>query len=292
MQVEETRGDETRGDERRREETRGGAMRARLPAFLAAVVLAACGSNGNAQTMTEPSPSPGPVQSEPPATEDQPGTMQATVESATNDPVRSITVGGMGAEYGPPDRCVVDIGVEVQRATVREASDAAAAAADSMVGALVANGVPADGIQSSDFSINPVHDQYMYNIISGYAVHLGYRVIMPDIGEVGGALAEAIAAGGDSVRAWGVRFEGDPAGLTDSARIDAWTDVRARAEATAELAGEPLGQVLDVHEKILVTSPQGMMQGGEGDSASFDIPVSPGVVGVVVLLTVTYAVGN
>jgi hypothetical protein len=35
-----------------------------------------------------------------------------------------------------------------------------------------------------------------------------------------------------------------------------------------------------------------MMQGGEGDSASFDIPISPGVVGVIVLLTVTYAIGT
>jgi len=35
-----------------------------------------------------------------------------------------------------------------------------------------------------------------------------------------------------------------------------------------------------------------MSQGGQGDSASFDIPVSPGVVGVVVLLTVTFAIGE
>lgn len=76
------------------------------------------------------------------------------------------------------------------------------------------------------------------------------------------------------------------------ARQEAWTDVKARAEATADLAGEPLGVVLDVHEKVLVTSPQGMMQGGEGDTASFDVPVAPGVAGVIVLLTVTYAIGD
>ena len=60
----------------------------------------------------------------------------------------------------------------------------------------------------------------------------------------------------------------------------------------AELIGEPIGAVVDVHEKVLITGPQGMVQGGEGDSASFDIPASPGVTGVVVLLTVTFAIGD
>jgi hypothetical protein len=35
-----------------------------------------------------------------------------------------------------------------------------------------------------------------------------------------------------------------------------------------------------------------MRRCGEGDSASFDISISPGVVGVIVLLTVTYAIGT
>jgi hypothetical protein len=51
-----------------------------------------------------------------------------------------------------------------------------------------------------------------------------------------------------------------------------------------------LGPVLDAHEKVLITSPQGMGQGGEGDSASFDVPISPGLSGVVILLTVTFGV--
>lgn len=63
-----------------------------------------------------------------------------------------------------------------------------------------------------------------------------------------------------------------------------------RAQETAKLAGVTLGEVLDVHEKVLVSTSRGMYQGGEGDSADFDIPVSPGVSGVVVLLTVTFEV--
>lgn len=90
----------------------------------------------------------------------------------------------------------------------------------------------------------------------------------------------------------GMRFEVDPAGLIETARERAGADVSARAESLAGLAGEPLGDVLDVHEKVLVSTSQGMCQSGEGDSVSFDISVSPSVAGVVVLLTVTYATGG
>lgn len=217
---------------------------------------------------------------------------EALARAAPAVAVQTIVVGGMGAEYGPPDHAVVDIGVEVRRASVVEASAGAASAAAAMVDALVAAGVPEADVQTSDFRVEPNHDPSDYLSIVGYSVHLGYRVTMPDVGAVGAVLADAVQAGGDSVRARGVRFGGDPAGLMETARQAAWADVSQRAASTAELAGEPLGEVLDVHEKVLVTTPQGMMQGGEGDSASFDIPVSPGRVGVVVLLTVTYAIGD
>jgi uncharacterized protein YggE len=205
---------------------------------------------------------------------------------------RSITVGGMGADYGPPDRSVVDIGVSALRPTVAEASSEATRAGASMLAALAEAGVPEAGIQTSQFSVNPYMDQYDYSRIVGYEVNVGYRVTVSEVADLGRVLAQAIEAGGDSVRAWSIGFEGDPDQHMEAARAAAWTDVRERAAATAEEVGEPLGELLDLHEKVLITSPQGMMQGGEGDAAAFDIPISPGVVGVIVLLTATYAIGT
>ncbi len=218
-------------------------------------------------------------------------TPTVVVDSAEAPPaVRSITVGGMGAEYAEPNRCVIDIGVTSRRPTVGESGRAVAAAADAITATLTAAGVDASDIQTSEFAVGPYYDDYP--IIAGFETHIGYRVALPDVGGVGGILAEAMDAGGDDVRAWGIRFETDTDGLMEAARAEAWADVTARAESLASLAGEPLGEVLDAHEKVLISSSQGMMQGGEGDSASFDIPVSPGVAGVVVLLTVTFAIGE
>jgi uncharacterized protein YggE len=203
-------------------------------------------------------------------------------------PERSITVGGMGAEYTEPERSTVDIGVRARRDTVLKASKAASKALAVMTAALLDGGVEASNIQTSDFSIGPFFDNYP--TVAGYEVHVGMRVTVTDIGNLGSVLASAIEAGGDDVSASGIRFEADVDPLIEPARAAAWADVMRRAESVVGLAGLELGDVLDIHEKVLITSPQGMMQGGEGDSASFDIPVSPGRAGVTVLMTVKFAV--
>lgn len=155
----------------------------------------------------------------------------------------------------------------------------------------MAAGVEASDIQTSDFSIGP-YLGVVYPTVEGYEIRIAYRVTMRDVEGVGSALATAVAAGGDDVAASGVRFEVDPTGLIDAVRAEAWADVEGRAEALAGLAGKRLGGVLDAHETVLMTSSQGTMEGGEGDSAGFDVPVSPGVSGVIVLLTVTFAIGE
>jgi uncharacterized protein YggE len=262
--------------------------------------LSACGNGADDATVVtrstieestpaeaESAPTP-PVETtvEVPVEETPPG---ATIESV--EEVRSITVGGMGAEYAQPDRCTVNLAVEAQRATVGEASQAASASGEVLTRALADAGVPESAIQTSNFWIYPVMDQFEYRTVVAYDVTIEYRVTLPDVDNVGSVLASAVQAGGDSVRASSMRFEADHTQLMDAARAAAWADVRTRAASTADHVGEPLGDVLDVHEKVLVTSSQGMMEGGEGDSASFDIPVSPGVSGVTVLLTVTYEIG-
>lgn len=271
----------------------------RLTLLSLVLALVACGGAGDAATDTSPSTTPPASTTETtiPASDtalpvEAPSVTMppAPAAPAPADPVRSITIGGMGAEYAQPDRCIVELGVTSRRPSVEASGEAAAASGDALTAALEATGVEPADIQTSDFSVNAYYDDYP--TIGGYETHIGYRVTMPAIADIGSALAGAMAAGGDDVRAWGVRFEVDPAGLIDAARAKAWADAESRAQSLATLAGEPLGEVLDVHEKVLLTSSQGMVHGGEGDAVSFDIPVSPGVSGVVVLLTVTFAIGG
>lgn len=265
-----------------------------LAPFAVSVLLAGCAGNSEDRGATEAAatqtPGTSAVIEETATASDE--TVPADTSGVEVDTARHITVGGSGADYGPPDRSVVDIGVSARRPSVAEATQQASAAGASMIDALEAAGVAADDIQTSQFGVNPYNDEFDYTRVVGYESQIGYRVTISDPGDLGSVLARAIEAGGDSVRAWSVSFEGDPAGHMEIARTEAWDDVRARAAATAAQLGEPLGEVIDVHEKVLVTSPRGMMEGGEGDTASFQIPIAPGVVGVIVLLTVTYGIGT
>ena len=266
-------------------------MKRPLTALVAAVSLVAC-SSGDAGT---PAPAPDSRSASTvvtSATTAAPEPVDTALVDQASAETRSITVGGMGSEYAAPTSTIVDIGVSARRPSVAEASAAASVAGAALVAAFEEAGVPSSGIQTSSFWINPYFDPMTYQNVVGYEVSIGYNVVVPDVDDVGAVLGQAIQAGGDSVRASGIRFETESAGLMEAARQEAWTDVKARAEATAELAGEPLGFVLDVHEKVLLTSPHGMTQGGEGDTAAFDVPVAPGVAGVIVLLTVTYAIGE
>lgn len=246
-----------------------------------ALLLVACG----ATTISEGSSSTSIPSTSTSAT--QPAPVETTLAAPVEDSGHpSITVGGVGRVYAEPIRCVVDIGVTARRPTVYESSRAAAASATAMSEVLLGQGIDPEDIQTTDYSVSPYYEDWPS--ISGYETTLVYRVVMSEIDEVGAVLAAATEAGGDDVRANGIRFEADADDLTDEAREMAWADVTHRAEQTATLAGGSLGQVLDVHEKVLVSTSRGMYQGGEGDAASFDIPVSPGVSGVVVLLTVTF----
>lgn len=281
-------------------------MRQTLIALFAALVIAGC-SGGNddstpmasltaqlpAATSTTTATAPVTTASPLPTTTEAlpdpppPTTASAPVSAAS---VRSVTVGGIGAEYTQPERCIVELSVSSRGSTVVEASKVASGSGETIRTALIEAGVASSDIQTSHLRIHPFYDDYP--VISGYEMEIGYRVTMRDLDNLGSALADSIAAGGDDVRASSLRFEAENAGLMGPARAAAWADAETRGQELAALAGESLGAVLDVHEKVLITSPHGMVQGGEGDSASFDIPVSPGVTGVTVLLTVTFAIGN
>lgn len=253
-------------------------MKRVVPFLLLVALTVACGSDGERGTTATSEPSP----------------TTTTILPTTTAPARQMTVGGMGERAAVPDRAVLSLAVHCQRPSVEEATRSAGSSVTARLAALTGEGVAPSDVQSSDTSINPTY-RYPQNDmpqIAGYEVYFGYRVTMADPTTVGTVLAKAVAAGGDDVRASSVWFHVDQTTVTDQAREVAWADARGRAEAIAALAGEPLGKVLDVHEKVLVTSPQGYMQGGEGDEGGFSVPMLAGVTGVTVLLTVTYAFGG
>jgi uncharacterized protein YggE len=75
------------------------------------------------------------------------------------------------------------------------------------------------------------------------------NVTVRDIDKVGDVLAQAAAAGANSI--YGVSFNvADPATFEAAAREQAVADARERAQSLAELSGKTLGDVVSITEVI------------------------------------------
>lgn len=70
----------------------------------------------------------------------------------------SITVSGQGIVYAKPDVGYVNVGVEIQRLTAKEASEENAKIMNQIVSALLKLGVEEDDLTTLDYSIQPVYN--------------------------------------------------------------------------------------------------------------------------------------
>jgi len=70
----------------------------------------------------------------------------------------SITVSGQGIVYAKPDVGYVNVGVEIQRLTAKEASEENAKIMNQIVSALLKLGVKEDDLTTLDYSIQPVYN--------------------------------------------------------------------------------------------------------------------------------------
>ncbi|MGB9749918.1 MAG: SIMPL domain-containing protein [Caldisericia bacterium] len=70
----------------------------------------------------------------------------------------SITVTGQGVVYAKPDVGYINVGVEIQRKTAKEASEENAKIMNQVVNALLKLGVKEDELTTIDYSIQPVYN--------------------------------------------------------------------------------------------------------------------------------------
>ena len=197
---------------------------------VAAMLAAACTSDA-APTAAPPAPAPVVVQ-----------------ESATGSQQTGIWVDGTGSVSAASDVADLSFGVETRADTVADARAEAASAMDAVIASLGTNGVAADDIRTTHFSIQPVTvyeegprgDQTPK--IVGYRVSNFATARIRDLSAVGGIIDAAAAAGGDAVRINGIGLAvDDPQPLEVEARKLALEDATAKAEQIASVMNVTLG---------------------------------------------------
>jgi len=232
---------------------------------VAGILLAACGSQA----------------AQPNITVNNPGSNQA-----------GISVSGTGEVTGTPDTVSVDIGVSVLADTVGEATAEAAEKADAVINSLVSNGVDADDITTTNYSIYPEYD-YRNDTerLIGYRVNNTVRAKIRDVSEAGDVLDEATTAGGDDVRVSGLQFSiEDDTEMVEAARDAAWSDALGKAQQLADLSGQTLGEATSITETLSNPPPPIAFERAAFDGAdALSTPIQPGTAAVVIGLHVQFA---
>lgn len=177
-----------------------------------------------------------------------------TIVAATDgSPVRQITVVGKGDAKAAPDTASVQLGVQSEAETARQALTDNNTQMQAMIAKLKELGVADKDIQTSNINIYPRYDDKGRDVL-GYQVSNTVTVTIRNISQTGELLDKVVDAGANSVM--GISFMIDqPNQLEQTAREAAIRDARARAEAMAKTSNSALGQVLSITENIGATPP-------------------------------------
>lgn len=198
---------------------------------------------------------------------------QPLAAQSSNAAPRQITVVGEGQATAPPDTASVQIGVQTDAATAREALSANNTQMRALIAKLQELGIAERDLQTSGFSIYPRYSNDGRQVI-GYQVSNLVTVKIRQLAQAGTLLDQVVDVGANQIN--GISFLiDDPAPLQQTARQAAIADARRRAEAMAQAAGVQLGPILAISETISAPPvPYPMTTARAQDAGS--VPVQPG----------------
>ena len=210
---------------------------------------------------------------------------QLTSSAAT---AAKITVTGTGTVTGTPDQLTLDMGVQVNGASVDSALQQASQAVRQVTAALRHQGVAAADIQTSGLSVQP---GYAANsqVPDGYQASESLTATLVQVAAAGAQIQAAVHAGGNAATVDDISLNlADTSGLLATARARAVADARVKAAQYAKALGQPLGPVLSVSDQTPAPEPiVPFASAAAGKAAS--VPISPGSQQLSVSVTVVYA---
>lgn len=217
-----------------------------------------------------------------------------------------ITVSGEGKVYAKPDVAVISLGVTAQAATVADVTKAGTEKMNAVISAVKALQIEEKDIQTTNYSLTPVYDNYVYPVSSsmiypvktnatlkGYKLDQSIQVKIRDFTKVGDLISKSTSAGANL--AGDLQFTIDnPEQFKDQARSKAIVEAKTKAQNLAKESGINLGKIINVYENYFypaaysINSKSAM---GAGDVAQAPAPtIQPGQQEINVTINLTYQV--
>ncbi len=206
--------------------------------------------------------------------------------------VDTITVKGTGNVLAAPDRAEINVGVQTQAATAAEALDTNSRDVEALIARLKSEGVPAEGIRTSNLSVFPLttyDPQTGMQSIQGYQADNTVIVTVGDMDLLGKMLAAAAEAGGNYISGLQMSLSDDTKASSE-ALAAAMAAAKTKAEALAAAAGVKLGDVISVRESVVPATPLYYETQGAGGGDVKTVPVSAGQLQISASVDVTFRI--
>ena len=176
--------------------------------------------------------------------------------------VRMVSVTGVGTTNVAPDAVRFSATVTSKESSSSAALAATSKSAQTFRQTLISAGVEAKYIQTETLTVNP---NYTYSSngtskVSGYQALQQFNVVIRNAANSGAIVSAAQDAVGNSLQVGGVNpYVFDESAAEATARGQAISIAKAKAQSYATLAGAKLGKILTINESIQNTMPQPFM---------------------------------
>lgn len=196
-------------------------------------------------------------------------------------PIRTLSVTGTGKVVLVPDMAYINVGVHSEADDVTSAVAANNDLAKQLSDALIAEGVKAEEIQTTNFNVYQAQRYDPQGVPSGtyFSVDNTINITVRDLPRLGELLDVALRAGANTI--YGIQFDlADREAALAQARDLAIKDAQEKAKAVADVSDVELGEVqsINVSNTTYVQPypvPYGM-GGGVAREDSASVPIASG----------------
>lgn len=203
----------------------------------------------------------------------------------------TITAQGTGKVLGTPDVATIDLGVETNAASAKEALDQNNKIATDLITVLKDNGVAAEDLQTSQLSVNPIYDDK--SKITGYQVTNVVTATLRDLAGAGALIDLAGSTAGNAARVQQLTFSiSDDSELTATARAAAVKQAQAQAKQMADAAGVQLGAIHAITEIPTSDAIPYASPAADTVAAGPSVPIEPGSQELNVVVQVVYDIAQ
>jgi uncharacterized protein YggE len=202
-----------------------------------------------------------------------------------------ISVKGLGIVSARPDMLTVQIGVQVDNASLADAQWDANTKVDAALKLLTAGGVADRDISTARLAVEPLYT-YENNKprLNGYRVTNILNVKFRDVAKAGKLLDSVVAAGVNRIQSMSFGFS-DPTASLKAARDAAMNDAKQKAQQLATLGGVGLGLPIIVQDAGANVAPKPTdIFFGADPGKTPSTPIAPGEQEVRVEVSVVYAI--